>query len=135
MAILTLMISNNTPFSCPLIANIISLLSQLCSYLWVSVFIHVSNFLQSSCIAEPGVHSPLQGSCTPVSAMQLLYIPRIYNHVCMYVGDTGRVTTGGDKCRICITRWSLREITGGSYEQVSCAEAGISQWVTTCIVL
>ena len=32
----------------------------------------LSNFQQNSCIAEPGLHSPLHGSCSPVSAMQLL---------------------------------------------------------------
>ena len=34
-------------------------------------FIMLSNFQQSSYIAGPVLHSPLQGSCIPVSVMQL----------------------------------------------------------------
>ena len=46
-------------------------------FLW-AVAVHtcrlLSNFNQSSCNTETGQHSPLQGSCCPVSALQLLFV-------------------------------------------------------------
>ena len=46
-------------------------------FLW-AVAVHtcrlLSNFNQSSCNTETGQHSPLQGSCCPVSALQLLHV-------------------------------------------------------------